>query len=47
MARFKRIIGRQLQAREWERQKVEVKIGCAILNRMTHLGMPQSYKIET
>ena len=47
MARFKRIIGPRLQAREWERQKVEVKIGCAILNRMTHVGMPQSYKIET
>ena len=47
MARFKRIIGPQLQAREWNRQKVEVQIGCAILNRMTHLGMPQSYKIET
>jgi hypothetical protein len=46
MARFKRIIGPQLQAREWNRQKVEVQIGCAILNRMTHLGMPQSYKIE-
>jgi hypothetical protein len=47
MARFKRFIGPQLQAREWARQKVEVQIGCAILNRMTHLGMPQSYKIET
>jgi hypothetical protein len=47
MARFKRIIGPQLQAREWARQKVEVQIGCAILNRLTHLGMPKSYKIET
>lgn len=47
MARFKRIIGPQLQAREWTRQQVEVQIGCAILNRVTHLGMPQSYKIET
>ena len=47
MARFKRIIEPQLQAREGNRQKVEVQIGCAILNRMTHLGMPQSYKIET
>ena len=46
MARFKRIIGPRLQAREWTRQKVEVQIGCAILNRMTHLGMPQSYKVE-
>jgi hypothetical protein len=47
MARFKRIIGPQLQAREWNRQQVEVQIGCAILNRMTKLGMPQSYKVET
>lgn len=46
MARFKRIIGPQLQAREWARQKVEVQIGCVILNQMTQLGMPQSYKIE-
>ena len=47
MARFKRIIGPQLQAREWAWQKVEVQIGCAILNRMTQLGIPKSYKIET
>jgi hypothetical protein len=46
MARFKRIIGPRLQAREWTRQKVEVQIGCALLNRMTHLGRPQSYKVE-
>jgi hypothetical protein len=47
MARFKRIIGPHLQARDWERQKVEVQIGCAILNLLTHSGMPKSYKIET
>lgn len=46
MARFKRIVGAQLQARQWKRQQVEVQIGCALLNRFTQLGMPQSYKIE-
>ena len=46
MARFQRIIRLQLQAREWNRQKVEVQIGGALLNRMTHFGMPHSYKIE-
>ena len=47
MARFKRIVGAQLQAREWKRQQVEVQIGCGLLNRMTQLGMPQSYKVES
>ena len=46
MARFKRIVGAQLQARAWKRQQSEVQIGCALLNRFTQLGMPRSYKIE-
>lgn len=46
MARFKQIVGAQLQAREWKPQQIEVQIGCALLNRFTHLGMPQTYKIE-
>jgi len=47
MARFKPIVGPQLQARAWKRQQVEVKIGCGLLNRFTQLGMPQSYKVES
>lgn len=44
--RYKIILGPQLQARSWENQQVEVRIGCAILNRMIHLGKPDSYKVE-
>jgi hypothetical protein len=42
--RRKRILGNQLHAREFIRQKVEVMIGSGILNKMTSLGMPQSYR---
>ena len=34
----------QLHAREFSRQKVEAMIGSGILNKMTSLGMPQSYR---
>ena len=33
-------------ARGWANQQVESRLGCAILNRMTHLGRPDSYKVE-
>ena len=42
--RRKRILGNQLHAREMERQKSEAMIGSGILNKMTSLGMPQSYR---
>ena len=42
--RRKRILGNQLHAREFSRQKVEAMIGSGILNKMTSLGMPQSYR---
>ena len=42
--RRKRILGNQLHAREFTRQKVEAMIGSGILNKMTSLGMPQSYR---
>lgn len=42
--RRKRILGNQLHAREFIRQKVEAMIGSGILNKMTSLGMPQSYR---
>ena len=44
--RYKAILGAQLQARSWEGQHVEARIGCSILNRMIHLGKSDSYKIE-
>jgi len=43
--RYKRILGRQLHAREMSRQKQEAMIGCGILNKMTGLGMPKSYRV--
>lgn len=46
MFRYKVILGPQLQARSWQGQQVEARIGCSILNRMIHLGKPESYKVE-
>lgn len=42
--RYKRILGNRLHARELSRQKNETMLGCGILNRMTSLGMPVSYR---
>ena len=46
MSRYKLIIGPMLKARLLPRQKVEAITGCAILNRMALLGMPDSYKVD-
>lgn len=43
--RFKTIFGPTLQAREFPRQATELFIKAAALNRMTHLGLPDSYRI--
>ena len=45
MFRMKTIFGNELSARLLETQTTQVLIRCAALNRMTHLGMPQSYKV--
>ena len=42
--RYKRIIGDSLHARDLEKQKQETIIGCGVLNKMTSLGMPKSYR---
>jgi len=44
MLRYKKILGSRLHARELSRQKNESMIGCGILNKMTFLGMPTSYR---
>jgi len=44
MLRYKKILGNRLHARELSRQKNESMIGCGILNKMTFLGMPTSYR---
>ncbi len=45
MFRFKTIFGDRLSARLLETQTTQAVICCAALNRMTHLGMPESYKV--
>jgi len=46
MFRYKTIFGRRLHARTLPNQKTEARIGCAVLNRMTNLGMPISVRIK-
>jgi transposase len=43
--RLKTLFGERLSSRREERQRTEGAIRCAALNRMTHLGMPDSFKI--
>jgi hypothetical protein len=43
--RFKTIFTEKLRSRKIENQFNEMAIKCAALNRMTHLGMPESYKV--
>ncbi len=45
--RYKTIIGPGLRARHPEAQNTEALIACNILNRMTHLGMPESLATGT
>jgi hypothetical protein len=45
MFRHKTILGDRLSARKEATQTTEVAIKCDILNRMTELGMPDSYKV--
>lgn len=44
--RFKTIFSGDLSGREIEHQSVEVKLKCKILNKMTDMGMPDSYKVD-
>jgi len=45
MFRLKAIFGDELSTRLLETQTTQALVRCAALNRMTHLGMPQSYKV--
>jgi IS5 family transposase len=45
MFRFKTIFGNTLSARTLSRQITEARIKCVALNRMTQLGMPESYRL--
>ncbi len=46
VGRFKGLLGPALRSRNVPNQQVEARIGCSILNRMTHLGKPESYRLE-
>jgi IS5 family transposase len=43
MFRFKTIFGDRVTARSFAGQAAQVLVRCATLNRLTHLGMPDSY----
>jgi IS5 family transposase len=45
MCRFKMLFGGQLWARGLETQRTEAAVKCAVLNRMTQLGMPQTVRV--
>ena len=45
MFRFKAIMGEKLGARIWENQVAEAMVKLQALNKMTELGMPESYKV--
>lgn len=45
MFRLKTIFGNELSARLLETQTTQALVRCAALNKMTQLGMPQSYKV--
>jgi hypothetical protein len=43
--RVKMIFGERVGARSFDGQAAQLLVRCAALNRMTHLGMPDSYKV--
>lgn len=45
MFRLKTIFGNELSARLLETQSTQALIRCLALNKMTHLGMPESYQV--
>ena len=45
MFRLKTIFGHRLSARLFETQTPQALVRCAALNKMTHLGMPEAYKV--
>jgi IS5 family transposase len=43
--RYKTLIGRSMRSRTFDGQRVEVRLACKVLNTMTRLGMPDSYRV--
>ncbi len=46
MFRYKTLIGPRLRARTFPTQKSEAQMACAVINRMTQLGMPISQRVR-
>lgn len=44
--RLKTIFGERVGARSFEGQAAQMLVRCSALNRMTQMGMPDSYKVE-
>ena len=44
--RYKTIIGRRMTSRTLTGQRMEVQFACRVVNTMTRLGMPDSYRVE-
>lgn len=47
ISRYKRIIGTHVRTRTLTNQQTEARLGCKVLNRMTDLGTPESYLVQT
>ncbi len=47
MYRYKTLIGRSMRSRTLDGQRIEVHLASKILNTMTLLGMPDSYKPDS
>jgi hypothetical protein len=45
MFRLKMIFGERVGARSFDGQAAQMLVRCAVLNLLTHLGMPQSYAV--
>ena len=43
--RYKRLLGGRLRARDGDSQRVEARLSCSVLNRLTELDPAQSYSI--
>jgi hypothetical protein len=43
--RYKSILGQRMRSRSLPSQRVEVSLASKILNTMTSLGMPNSYRV--
>jgi hypothetical protein len=43
--RYKSILGQRMRSRSLGSQRVEVRLACKILNTMTSLGRPDSYRV--